>query len=125
MERILVTCSRFLIVEIIVEEKGGGGARGVPPEVADGAVPNHIIAPFHNSKGILTNATLQIFNMRGSCVRTIKLNVDDNSYSIGPVLWNLTGDNGVRVAPGIYIARFTATTAEGDRITEHGKIIVK
>lgn len=79
----------------------------------------------HNLKGQIKKAELQIFDLRGACVRTITPSANDNSYVVGPVHWNLLSDGGTKVAPGLYIARFIVTTTDGDKITQHGKIIVK
>lgn len=79
----------------------------------------------HNCKGSVTKATLQIFDMRGACVRTFEPTVAAESYAVGPVAWDLRNESGVRVSPGIYIARFTVTTSDGDKLHEQGKIVVK
>ncbi len=79
----------------------------------------------HNIKGAVTNATLQIFDMRGCCVKTITPTINNDNYMIGPIEWDLKTDSGRRVSPGIFVARFLITTADGEKLTEHGKVIVK
>lgn len=79
----------------------------------------------HNQKGKMASATLEIYNMQGMRVATLTPAVSPDGYIIGPADWNLLSDGGTKVTPGVYIARFTATTQDGETITDHGKIIVK
>ena len=79
----------------------------------------------HNCKGSIASATLHIYDIQGGRVRSFTPAVADDSYTVGPVVWNLCSEGGVRVTPGIYIAHFVVTTADGERITEQGKIVVK
>ncbi|MBO7488998.1 MAG: type IX secretion system sortase PorU [Bacteroidales bacterium] len=79
----------------------------------------------HNCKGSIAGAQLEIFDMQGRRVKTFTPAIAADSYVVGPVLWNLCGDNGMRVPPGVYIARFTVTTDDGERLFEKGKVIVK
>ena len=79
----------------------------------------------HNIKGSVSNATLYIYDMRGQLIRSFTPAVAENSYVVGPVVWNLTNGNGVRVSPGIYIARFELTTTDGEKIREQGKIVIQ
>ncbi len=79
----------------------------------------------HNIKGEITSAHLDIFNMQGHPIWSTDPAVSADSYVVGPVNWNLTSSSGTRVPPGVYIARFTIRTADGDLIHETGKIIVK
>ncbi|MBR3529500.1 MAG: type IX secretion system sortase PorU [Bacteroidales bacterium] len=73
----------------------------------------------------VTNAELHIYDMRGSCVFSTQPPVSADSYVVGPVRWNLCNGSGARLAPGIYIARFVVTTADGDRLCQQGKIVIK
>ncbi|MCR5192306.1 MAG: type IX secretion system sortase PorU [Bacteroidales bacterium] len=79
----------------------------------------------HNLKGKIENIRLEIFNMQGSQVIAFNPTPLSDSYVAGPVEWNLRDIHGRRVAPGIYIARFTVTTSDGERIDETGKIVVR
>lgn len=79
----------------------------------------------HNSKGSMTSAILEIYNTQGQIVRNWTVPISDDNYVVGPVEWNLCGAREAKVTPGIYIARFVVTTQDGERITEHGKIVVK
>ncbi len=78
----------------------------------------------HNCKGTVANALLEVFNMQGLKVMERTPAVSADGYVVGPVDWNLCSDGGTKVAPGIYIARFTITTQDGERITDNGKIII-
>ncbi|MBR4176460.1 MAG: type IX secretion system sortase PorU [Bacteroidales bacterium] len=79
----------------------------------------------HNCKGNIVSAQLDIFDMQGRPVKTFTPTVGADSYVVGPVVWNLCGDNGGRVSPGVYIARFIVTDSEGERMSAIGKILVK
>ncbi len=79
----------------------------------------------HNAKGTVEKAELKIYDSRGSCVFTCTPPAGTDSYVVGPVRWDLNTNGGARVAPGVYIARFTVTTTEGEQLAEQGKIIVK
>jgi hypothetical protein len=79
----------------------------------------------HNNKGSITSASLYIYDMQGRLVRTFTPDINDNSYVVGPIDWSLTTSTGVRVSPGIYIARFELTTSEGEKIREQGKLVVQ
>ena len=79
----------------------------------------------HNCKGRIETAQIDIFNTRGQQIYTILPPISNDSYVIGPVRWDTHAANGQHVPPGIYIARCTITTAEGERLTEHQKIIIR
>ncbi len=79
----------------------------------------------HNAKGQITSAQLDIYNIQGQPVVSFNPSVSPDSYVIGPVDWNLRNSSGLRVAPGIYMARFTALTSNGEKIIQNGKIIVQ
>ena len=78
----------------------------------------------HNSKELLANATLDIYSMQGQRVRTFTPTVNGDSYTVGPVVWDLRAENGQRVPAGVYMTRFLCTTVAGETIAVTGKIIV-
>ena len=78
----------------------------------------------HNGTETLAEATVEIYTMQGQRIRSFATTPAAGSYTVGPVLWDLTSENGRRVAPGVYIARFVALTESGERLCETGKIIV-
>ncbi|MCR4816495.1 MAG: type IX secretion system sortase PorU [Bacteroidales bacterium] len=79
----------------------------------------------HNCKGTIVSAQLDIFNTQGQLVASFTPAINPDSFVIGPVDWNLNNNSGVRVAPGIYIARFIATTSDGEKLMQNGKIVVR
>lgn len=79
----------------------------------------------HNCKGTVASITLEIYDMMGHRVKGCTPPVSADGYVAGPVDWDLVSDGGTRVSPGVYIARFTITTQDGERIADQGKIIVK
>ncbi len=79
----------------------------------------------HNIRGSIKSATLYIYDMQGRLLRVFTPAVAEDSYVVGPVDWNLTTASGVRITPGIYIARFELTTTDGEKIREQGKVVVR
>ena len=79
----------------------------------------------HNCNGSISQAQLDLFDIQGHPVRSWTLQPSADGYVIGPVEWDLRSQAGSRVSPGVYVARFSATTSNGDKIHDHGKIIVK
>ncbi len=79
----------------------------------------------HNCKSTVSQARLEIYDMRGCCVYTCSPAVSNDSYVVGPVRWDLRSNAGTRVNQGVYIARFIVTTSDGEKLVEQGKIIVK
>ena len=80
-------------------------------------------ATFHyetNNMQDITSAELQIFSPQGALLQTIEPIINNDSYVVGPVKWNLDG-----ISPGIYLARMLVTTADGERHQSTTKIIVR
>lgn len=79
----------------------------------------------HNNRGKMANAQLEIFDMQGQSIRQWEVPVTADGFVVGPTDWDLNSYGGTRVTPGVYIARFIVTDADGEKFTSHGKIIVK
>jgi len=79
----------------------------------------------HNMKGKIASAVLDIYDIQGRKIKSLTPAVNSESYNVGPVEWALDDDGGRRVKQGIYVARFTVTTEEGERMTEAGKVAVR
>ena len=74
----------------------------------------------HNCPYGMESARIDIYDMRGRCIRTYHLEPQEGSYTIGPVDCNLD-----EVPDGIYLARVIATTQAGETLTATTKIIKK
>jgi len=80
-------------------------------------------AVFHhetNSTAKIASATLQIYSSQGALVATMTPTVEQGSYVVGPVIWNLQG-----VAPGLYMARMLVTDDEGETHQSTTKVMVR
>ena len=80
-------------------------------------------AVFHyetNSPTAITSAELQIYSTSGARIATFVPSVNEGSYVVGPVVWDVRG-----VKPGIYLARMLVTTADGDRRQSTAKVAVR
>ena len=73
----------------------------------------------------MANAQLEIFDMQGQSIRQWEVPVTADGFVVGPTDWDLNSYGGTKVTPGVYIARFIVTDADGEKFTSHGKIIVK
>lgn len=78
----------------------------------------------HNSPNGISSVCFEIYDIQGRLVRTLTPETATGSFVAGPVLWDLRGDGGQRVKPGIYPTRCVIITADGERLTERGKLVV-
>lgn len=78
----------------------------------------------HNSPSAVTSAQIDIYDMRGQRVRTLRPAVSPDAYTAGPVEWDLRTDAGSPVSSNVYLARATLTTADGTTLSATTKIIV-
>ncbi|MEE2700110.1 MAG: type IX secretion system sortase PorU [Bacteroidota bacterium] len=78
----------------------------------------------HNRAGELLNIELQILNLSGKMVASIKENRFDDGYRIGPINWDGTSNYGEKLGPGIYIYRLNVTSEEGTSQTKAEKLII-
>lgn len=78
-----------------------------------------------NNSSCFSSAELDIFDIHGRLIAKFIPPVNSGSFVVGPVCWDLTNGNGNRVIPGVYLARITAITSDGNKIAENCKIIVK
>jgi len=74
----------------------------------------------HNLPYAVQTATVEIFDMRGALLRTGQATAGTCVLSYR---WDFTAANGSRVPRGIYIARITMTTADGQSLTQTAKIV--
>ena len=72
-----------------------------------------------NNPSTVMSAVLHIYSSHGALVRSITPAVNEGSYVVGPVRWELDG-----VTPGVYLARMLVTTADGETHCSEAKVIV-
>ena len=77
----------------------------------------------HNAPKDVVQATVAIYDQRGQKVKTYNLHQQGDSFVIGPLRWDFTSESGAKVENGMYIAHLTVTTANGETISKHSKII--
>lgn len=78
----------------------------------------------HNQPQDVIFAQIDIYTQSGAWVCTLTPPILENSYTIGPVTWNGTSQNGVKAAPGIYIYRVSLKTKQGEEIQQQQKLII-
>lgn len=85
--------------------------------------PAHDYAVFHyetNAPEAVTSATLSIYSPQGALIYTTTPAIDNASYVVGPVRWDLS-----QVKPGLYMARMLVTTSDGETHQSTTKCIVR
>lgn len=70
------------------------------------------------------DAVLQIYDMYGALVRSIKKNLYITGYRTEPLVWDATDDSGSRVRSGVYVYHMFGTTPAGGSIDATSKLIV-
>ena len=78
----------------------------------------------HNRAGELLDIELQIFDLSGRIVATIKDNMYDDGYRIGPINWDGTTNSGEKLGAGIYVYRFNVKAEDGNSQTKAEKLII-
>ena len=78
----------------------------------------------HNRAGELLDIELQIFDLSGRIVASIKENIFDDGYIIGPINWNGTTNSGEKLGAGIYVYRFHVKSADGSLQSKAEKLII-
>ena len=74
----------------------------------------------HNLPAAIQSATIDIYDIRGALLRSV---TPSTGSCVLAYRWNFTAANGSLVPRGIYIARVTLTTTDGNRITQTAKIV--
>ena len=74
----------------------------------------------HNLPYDITSATIDIFDIRGTLIRSV---TPSTGSCVLNYQWDFTASNGCRVPRGIYIARISLTTSDGQLLTSTSKIV--
>lgn len=77
----------------------------------------------HNAPKEVRHADIVIYDSHGDIVRHIHVDKNEESYVLGPAIWDFTNDGGSPVMRGIYVAHLTITTTSGDIIHKATKIV--
>lgn len=76
----------------------------------------------HNQPGGIQSASIDIYNMRGGLVRHVDLTPADGSTLLC-YHWDYTGPAGSLLPRGIYAARATIVTSDGEQLVQVTKIV--
>ena len=74
----------------------------------------------HNLPYDITSATIDIFDIRGTLIRSV---TPSTGSCVLNYQWDFTASNGCRVPRGIYIARISLSTSDGQLLTSTSKIV--
>ena len=77
----------------------------------------------HNQKGDM-DIVIEIFNISGQLVKTIKDSRFGTSTRIEPIVWDGTSDNGAALPSGVYIYNVTVTNSSNEKHTGFSKLII-
>lgn len=91
-----------------------------PNPVADGTK----FTAGHNRPGTEMEVTITIFSSDGRTVRLLRENCLTGGYALPDIPWDACDMNGGRVAKGIYFWRAEAVTAEGEKTSAAGRLII-
>jgi hypothetical protein len=78
----------------------------------------------HNRPDTEIDVTITILNTGGSIVRIIREQFYSTGYSLPDIAWDGCNENGSRLARGMYLWRAEAVTADGERASATGRIII-
>ena len=78
----------------------------------------------HNRPDTEIDVTITIFTTSGTAVRVIREQFYGTGYSLPDIPWDGCNENGSRLARGMYLWRAEAVTAEGERASATGRIII-
>ncbi len=78
----------------------------------------------HNRPDTDIDVTITVFTTGGNAVRVIREQFFSTGYSLPDIPWDGCNENGSRLARGLYLWRAEAVTAEGERASAAGRIII-
>jgi hypothetical protein len=78
----------------------------------------------HNRSETEIDVTITILTTGGAAVRVIREQFFSTGYSLPDIPWDGCSENGSRLARGLYLWRAEAVTAEGERASAAGRIII-
>ena len=78
----------------------------------------------HNQKGAM-DVVINIYNISGQLVKTIKDSRYGTSTRIDPIVWDGTSDNGAALPSGVYIYNVTVTNSNNEKHTGYSKLVIQ
>ena len=77
----------------------------------------------HNQSGNI-DIEINIYDIRGQLVKTIKDNRYGTSTRIDPIYWDGRSDNGMPLSSGIYIYNVTITNSNNEKHSQFSKLVI-
>lgn len=77
----------------------------------------------HNQAGKTLNLEIDIYQLDGRRIKTIKTVIQPSGFSSGPVYWNGDTDRGGKISRGIYIYQLTVKLSDGQTKTLQSKLV--
>ena len=78
----------------------------------------------HNHPDEQLEVTISIYNVSGSLVKTIKETFTPSGSRSNEITWDGTGDNGGRLASGVYVYRLNIATETGFKSSAYQKLVI-
>ena len=78
----------------------------------------------HNNPGTDLDITIDIFNMAGKLMKTIKTKEYNSGFHSLPVEWNGYDESGNKSRQGLYIYRIRVRSSDGKEAVSSGKLII-
>ena len=78
----------------------------------------------HNRPGNTLDITIDIFNLTGELVKTIKAKDDGSGYRTQPIYWDGRAESGNFNRQGLYLYRIRVTSSDGKSTEKSGKLII-
>ena len=78
----------------------------------------------HNKAGNSLEISIDIFNMSGELVRTLKALDDGNGYRTQPIYWDGRNESGNFNRQGLYLYRIRVVSSDGKSMEKSGKLII-
>jgi hypothetical protein len=77
----------------------------------------------HNQSGNI-DIEINIYNISGQLVKTIKDSRYGTSTRIDPIYWDGTSDSGAKLPSGVYLYNVTMTNSNNEKRSEYSKLII-
>lgn len=110
-------------IEFIVEENGRFILRNLvnyPNPVTKGTT---FSGEINRTDGYI-DVVINIYNLNGKIIKSINTKLPSTGYTLPPIEWDGTADNGGRVARGLYLYVVNLTTEDGESTRESGRMII-
>jgi hypothetical protein len=77
----------------------------------------------HNQNGERLNAIIDIFDMDGRHIKSLKEEIVSSSFRSQPMCWDGSSENGIPVSKGLYLYRLILTNTKGSQSVASGRLV--